>query len=90
MFYLLLKIKSLKIIEAFLYEESSAKGYQILQNNKIGFIPFFYIDHYFNSKKYLVAKINQEIFEEIKGNPNLQSKNFIKVLCKLGLEEFII
>jgi hypothetical protein len=90
MFYLLLKIESLKICETFLYEENSAKGYQILQDNKIGFIPFFSIDQYFNSKKYLVAKINQEIFEEIKDNPNLQSKNFIEVLCKLGLEEFII
>ena len=41
MFYLLLKIESLKICETFLYEESSANGFQILQNNKIGLIPFF-------------------------------------------------
>lgn len=90
MFYLLLKINSVEIIEAFLYEENSANGFQILKNNQIGLIPFFSIDRYFNSKKYLVVKINQKIFEEIKNNPNLQSKNFIEVLCKLGLEEYII
>lgn len=90
MFYLLLKIKSSKISEAFLYEESSAKGFKLLEDNKIGFIPFFSIDTYFNSKKYLVVKINQEIFEDIKNNPNLKNKNFIKTLCHLQLEEYII